>query len=218
MGGAKCQGSPSAPFSESFCCPLERSRTVGTGLPQGNGGRKIGEVRRARGGAGELKIRPALEADLSAIARIEAESYSNPWHPDTFGTLLRRNRAKILVAEDGEGGVAGYGVYWWVLEQAELANLAVQADQRGRGVGGAILDRTLLVAADQGIESIFLEVRVSNESARRLYASRGFRQISVRKGYYQNPKEDALILVRSLGTGAEESGEVGDGPFGSIRM
>lgn len=155
-----------------------------------------------------------MEVDLSAIAGIEAEVYSNPWHPDTFRSLLRQDRAKILVAEDETGGVAGYAVYWWVLEQAEVANLAVRGDQQGLGFGGAILDRAMLMAANQGIESVFLEVRVSNESARRLYASRGFRQISVREGYYQNPKEDALILVRSLGPGATDGGEEGPEPLG----
>jgi ribosomal protein S18 acetylase RimI-like enzyme len=67
------------------------------------------------------------------------------------------------------------------------------------------------MAGSQGVESIFLEVRVSNEPARRLYASRGFRQISVREGYYQNPKEDALILVRSLGLVAAGRGKEGKG-------
>lgn len=160
----------------------------------------------------------ALEAHLSGIAGIEAEAYSNPWHPDTFRSLLRQDRAKILVAEDEEGGVAGYAVYWWVLEQGELANLAVRGDQRGRGLGGAILDKAMAMAVDQGIESVFLEVRESNDPARRLYRSRGFRQISVRKGYYQNPREDALILVRDLCPAAEEGGEAGDGPFGFVRM
>jgi ribosomal-protein-alanine N-acetyltransferase len=157
------------------------------------------------------EIRLATEADLPAIAEIEASAYSNPWHPDTFRSLLRQSRAKVLVAEDKDGGVAGYAVYWWVLEQAELANLAVRGDQQGQGLGGAILDRALLMAGSQGVESVFLEVRVSNESARRLYASRGFRQISVREGYYQNPKEDALILVRNLRTVAAERREEGKG-------
>ena len=152
-------------------------------------------------------IRPASEADLPAIAGMEASLYSNPWHPDTFRSLLRQERAKILVAEDPDGNVVGYAVYWWVLEQAELANLAVRGDQQGRGLGGKILDRALLMAVNQGIESVFLEVRVSNVPARRLYASRGFLKISVRKGYYQNPREDALILVRDLGPAAREEGE-----------
>lgn len=160
----------------------------------------------------------ALEVDLSAIAGIEAAVYSNPWHPDTFRALLQQDRAKVLVAEDEDGGVAGYAVYWWVLEQAELANLAVRPDQQGRGLGGTILDQALAMAGNQGIESVFLEVRVSNEAARRLYSGRGFRQVSVRKGYYQNPKEDALILVRSLGPGTIEGGGRGEESSHGDRM
>ncbi len=145
-----------------------------------------------------VSLRWAGPSDLEAIARIETESYSNPWHPDSFGSLLRRDRARLLVAEVPAGGVVGFAVFWWVMDQAELANLAVENGYRGRGIGGALLDRVLAEAAAVGAGTIFLEVRVSNDDARRLYTGRGFTRISIRRGYYQNPKEDAWILARAL--------------------
>ena len=75
------------------------------------------------GKGGALKIRVALEVDLSAVAGIEAEVYSNPWHPDTFRSLFRQDRARILVAEDEAGGVAGYAVYWWVSRAGGIGQL-----------------------------------------------------------------------------------------------
>ena len=145
-----------------------------------------------------VKIRPAIPTDLDAIAELELHSFSNPWHPDTFRSLLKQPRALVLAAEDPIQGVVGYAVLWWVLDQGELANLAVGEDQRGRGIGSSLLDRAVTHAMSQGVESLFLEVRVSNESALGLYKSRGFAQISIRRGYYQNPPEDALVLVKHL--------------------
>lgn len=146
-----------------------------------------------------ITIRQAAEPDLEAIAALEAQSFSNPWHPDTFRSLLTQERARILVGEDPDQGVVGYAVVWWVLEQAELANLAVGEEFQGRGIGSALLDKVIEFAGMRGIETLFLEVRMSNETAFRLYEKRGFQQIAVRKGYYQNPREDARILAKTLG-------------------
>ena len=157
-----------------------------------------------------MKIRPAIPADLGAIAELELNSFSNPWHPGTFRSLLQQPRAMVLAAEDPIEGVVGYAVLWWVLDQGELANLAVAEEHRGRGIGSSLLDRALTHATSQGVESLFLEVRVSNESALGLYKGRGFVQISSRSGYYQNPREDALVLVKHMAPAFRtEGGAVG---------
>lgn len=145
-----------------------------------------------------MSIRRAQAADLSAVAAIEAQAFSNPWPPETLLSLMARGRVLLLVAEDPEDGVVGYAVSWWVLDQAELANLAVRQDHQGRGIGSALLDGILAEIREKGVESVFLEVRVSNERARGLYLSRGFTQIAVRADYYENPREDARILVKAL--------------------
>jgi ribosomal-protein-alanine acetyltransferase len=152
----------------------------------------------APGGSGAVRIRPAEHRDLAAMALIESRSFSNPWHPQTFRSLISRDRALVLVAEDPEAGVVGYAVSWWVLDQAELANIAVGEEHRGRRIGLDLLDRTLDEMRERGVERIFLEVRMSNEGAHRLYLARGFTQVAVRSDYYRNPREDARILVKRL--------------------
>jgi len=155
------------------------------------------------GGAGARPFSPAWirragAADLGAMVRIESRSFSNPWHPRIFRSLITRERAIVLVAEMPEDGVVGYAVSWWVLEQAELGNIAVREDCRGRGIGSALLDRVLEEIRERGVESVFLEVRMSNARAHALYLARGFIQIAVRADYYRNPMEDARVLVKHL--------------------
>lgn len=143
-------------------------------------------------------IRRARAEDVDAVAAIEAAAFSNPWHPHTFRSLIHQNRALITVAEAPWGEILGYSVAWWVMEQGELANLAVKEEHRGRGIGAALLDRVLLDLQEAGVESLFLEVRMSNQGALALYRSRGFTQVALRRDYYRNPREDARILVRGL--------------------
>ena len=83
-------------------------------------------------------------------------------------------------------------------DEAEIANLAVADDERGQGVGAALLDAVLQAAEARGSASIYLEVRESNSVARRLYGSRGFSAVGRRRGYYRRPSEDALILSKSV--------------------
>ncbi len=143
-------------------------------------------------------IRPATPDDVEAVAAIEAMAFSNPWHAQTFRSLIRRNGALIAVAEADWGEILGYSVAWWVQDQAELANLAVKENFRGWGIGSALLDRVLLDLKDLGVDSLFLEVRFSNERAFALYRSRGFSEVAVRKDYYRNPRENARILQKDL--------------------
>lgn len=159
-------------------------------------------------GPGGVRLRPALVADLATIAEIERGSFSNPWQPDTFRSLLNQDRCRVVVAEDPAAGVVGYAVLWWVLDQGELANLAVEKGHQKLGIGSTLLDEVVAYAESQGVKSLFLEVRVSNEPAYRLYSHRGFVQISVRKGYYQNPREDARILVKHLSPSPGNGDEV----------
>jgi ribosomal-protein-alanine N-acetyltransferase len=164
------------------------------------------EVEEGVAGAMTVTIRLALPSDLPDISAIEVLSFSNPWHPDTFRSLLTRDRVRVLAAAH-DGNVIGYAVLWWVLDQGELANLAVHPEFQGKSVGSRLLDRVLTEAKAVGIESLFLEVRKSNETARRLYARRGFVQVSMRRGYYRNPPEDACVLVRTLGPAADVEAE-----------
>lgn len=154
-----------------------------------------------------LRIRSMAEADLPAVLAIENDSFTSPWSPGSFRTLLGRQDATLLVAEEAEGPrgageppapLVAYAVFWSVLEQGELANLAVRPDRRGQGIGSALLDRVLELARLRGIRTVYLEVRASNEGARALYRSRDFEEMGRRKDYYRAPREDALVLRKEL--------------------
>jgi ribosomal-protein-alanine N-acetyltransferase len=132
------------------------------------------------------------------VAAIEAQSFSNPWQPDTFRSLISQNRAYIPVAEAEDGSIVGYAVFWWAADQGELANLAVQESYQGQGIGSALLNLVLERAREERLVKLFLEVRRSNERAMELYRSRGFTQVGVREGYYRRPLEDALIFERPI--------------------
>ena len=147
-------------------------------------------------------IRRATRRDVPRVVEIERESFSDPWTAGAFRSAVDEERLDFLVAEHA-GRVVGYAVSWCVMDEAELANLAVAVDARGAGVGGALLDAVIAAARQSGADSMHLEVRESNAAARALYASRGFQAVGRRRRYYRAPVEDALILRASL---AEESG------------
>lgn len=147
---------------------------------------------------GELVIRPMVSADIPAVVAIEEEAFTTPWRFDTFRSLLSRAEVELAVAESPGVGLAAYAVLWCIGDHGELANIAVRHDLRGDGLGAALLDYVVERAAQRGVERLFLEVRVSNKRAAGMYQRRGFEEIGRRKGYYDLPKEDALVLVKRL--------------------
>ena len=144
-----------------------------------------------------LSLRPMTSSDVPEVARIETTAFSTPWSEGTFRSLLDRSGVELWVAE-WEDQLAAYAILWKVLDEGELANIAVRRDLQGRGIGSGLLSRMLEVAEDSGVRSLYLEVRESNGRAREMYARRGFHEIGVRKGYYEGPHEDARVLKKSL--------------------
>jgi [ribosomal protein S18]-alanine N-acetyltransferase len=148
----------------------------------------------------EVALRPMTPADIPAVLAIEYDSYSVPWSESTFRGLLRRRDAEMIVAEGG-GRVIGYAIFWTVLDQSELGNVAVTPQWRGQGIGQQLVAEVLRRAESRGVREVFLEVRPSNASARRLYEAFGFSQVGRRRNYYQEPVEDALVLRRPIRNG-----------------
>ena len=150
-------------------------------------------------------VRPALRRDLGAVMDIESASFSDPWSIEAFESSLALPHFRFLVAlrQEGEAPAGGEVIDGYVLAMAlgpegEIADIAVAVGGRGRGVGGVLLDAGLRALVAAGVGSVFLEVRESNEAARRLYASRGFIEQGRRRGYYRHPSEDALVLRREI--------------------
>lgn len=147
----------------------------------------------------ELVLRAAHADDLSSIVAIESACFrADPWPRESFDAFLDRPNAVFVVAATQDGGpVAGYAVLLSAADEAEILNLAVAHHHRCNGVGSALLQHVLKAAAGEGVRSVYLEVRDSNSSARRLYASHGFIEVGRRRRYYERPTEDALILQRA---------------------
>lgn len=143
------------------------------------------------------RLRAARASDIDAIVAIEQASFGDPWNRNAFADLLDEPRVCFLLAERG-GVVCGYVVAWFVLDEGEIGNLAVSESSRRQGIGALLLDGAIRAAAAADIESLYLEVRDSNMSARALYASRGFAEIGRRRDYYRRPREDALVLRLSI--------------------
>ena len=143
-----------------------------------------------------IALRSARVRDLEAILTIEHRVFSDPWSPESFAPEFDDPYSWFCVAEI-DGVLVGYVIARIVARQGEIANIAVDPVHQGTGLGGTLLDAAMDAAAAAECEAVWLEVRVSNEPARRLYGSRGFEPIGRRRAYYRTPVEDALVLRRS---------------------
>ena len=137
------------------------------------------------------------EADLNGVLEIEEASFNNPttraWYE---GELQREDVCFIYVIRTPDVPVAGFCAFWKVAEQLHINNLAIRPELRGRGLGSRLLKAVLAAAAGMGADHATLEVRRSNTAAMQLYLHAGFHEAGVRRNYYNQPVEDALVLVR----------------------
>ena len=147
----------------------------------------------------EVIVRAARRDDVDDIAVIERRAFADPWSMASFRALFGNPLVYFAVAEDAvTGQLFGYVVAWVVVDEAEIANLAVSDAARRVGIGAQLLDHAIDAARKRNGRVVFLEVRESNHAARALYASRGFEVAGRRAKYYRKPVEDALVLRRAL--------------------
>ena len=144
-----------------------------------------------------LSFRVMRLPDLPRVLEIELQCFTMPWSEATFRGLLRRSDADLYVAEH-DHQIVGYAVFWAVLDQGELGNVSVAPGWRRRGIGHGLVRTVLARARERGVRDVFLEVRVSNTGAQRLYENYGFAEVGRRKNYYLEPLEDALVMRREL--------------------
>lgn len=130
---------------------------------------------------------------VSQIAQLEAQCFSDPWSEKSIASELENPLSLWLVAEE-DGQVWGYVGSQTVLDESDMMNVAVDPRFRRQGIARALIETLIAELSKMGSRCLRLEVRVSNENARALYARMGFQQLGLRKNYYHNPKEDALIL------------------------
>jgi len=144
-----------------------------------------------------MNIRPMLLTDIPQIVAIEHVSFPSPWSAELFEAELKRPMARYFAAEE-EGRILGYMGYWEVPGEAHIISLAVEPAARRRGVARALIAHCMGFASRKGAGIATLEVRAGNEAGKALYGSEGFRTVAIRRKYYQDNQEDAVVMIREL--------------------
>jgi ribosomal-protein-alanine N-acetyltransferase len=144
-----------------------------------------------------VHIRRMTLADLRSVIEIDRQSFSMPWSESTYRNELMANPAAYLYVaeEEGQETVIGYIGFWFIVDEAHISTLAVDARYRRQGIGRRLLQTALFEAARLGAEIVSLEVRASNGAALQLYRDFGFQLQERRAGYYQDNGEDALYML-----------------------
>ena len=143
-----------------------------------------------------MEIRRARPDDAPAIAEIEELSFSDPWdRKDIFSYICSDTGMCFVAAEDGKP--IAYLIGRLIAPEGEIYRVAVAPHKRQRGVGYRLLDYAVKTSKGQGLEILFLEVRSRNIPARKLYTAYGFKEIGVRKNYYKDPQDDAIVMLRA---------------------
>lgn len=145
----------------------------------------------------DYMIRKMTDQDIDRIMVIEVESFSLPWSKQSYVSELKNDFANYLVC-DCEGKVAGYGGIWVVFEEAHITNIAIAGDYRGAGMGKTLMLELEKVARTKKALRILLEVRPTNEAARHMYKSLGYVDTGLRKAYYSDNGEDAILMTKFL--------------------
>lgn len=140
-----------------------------------------------------LLIREMEASDVEAVSKIESETFSMPWSARDFLEMVEADYAYYYVAE-ADGTLAGCCGIRNMAGEGEITNVVVAANYRKKGIGRKMMEYMLERAKENGMGDCTLEVRVSNEPAIRLYESLGFKGEGVRPGFYDKPREDALIM------------------------
>ena len=142
-----------------------------------------------------IEIRELQDADIEILAQMEAEAFSMPWTAQDFRGLLERSYCFYLVAlADGE--IAGCCGYTDLCGEADIDNVVVGSRYRNQGVAQAMLEELIARGEARGVEAFTLEVRVSNAAGIHIYQKYGFRSEGIRPGFYEKPREDAMIMWR----------------------
>jgi [ribosomal protein S18]-alanine N-acetyltransferase len=156
---------------------------------------------------GGAVLRSMTTADLDVILALELEAFGEEaWsRPMLEGELEQQPASRhYLVAQDADGTVIGYAGLLAAGTQADVVTIAVSRDRQQRGTGSALLAALLAEARRRRCTEVFLEVRVDNLTAQRLYTARGFEQVGLRRGYYQPSGADALVMRLDLAQAEQE--------------
>jgi ribosomal-protein-alanine N-acetyltransferase len=134
------------------------------------------------------------EEDIDQVLEIEHASFTTPWSREAFYNELNMNKFAIYIVLEVDKKVVGYCGVWVVIDEAHVTNIAILPEYRGRKLGEALMQQLFDVARTMGAKSMTLEVRVTNYIAQSMYRKFGFQKGGLRKNYYTDNQEDALVM------------------------
>lgn len=141
-----------------------------------------------------IKISLMRESDIKEAHEIEVASFTTPWSEFLFLKDVKENPNSVFLAAKEDGKIVGYGGFWIILDEMNIVNLAVRSSDRKKGIGSRILTELLKEGMQKGAKVATLEVRESNLAAQKLYEKFGFKVIAIRKKYYQDKDENAVVM------------------------
>ena len=142
-------------------------------------------------------IRKMQEKDVDGVYAVECDVFTSPWPKNLFEKELEMEFSTYLIIEH-EGVICAYAGFWFIIDEAQVTNIAVRKAYQGKGIGRQLVEALIFEAVVKGADSMFLEVRASNERAQVLYKSLGFTEYGIRNAYYADNGEDAMLMRKDL--------------------
>jgi len=146
----------------------------------------------------DINIRNMTECDIDDVLEIEKLSFTTPWTRQAFESEIKNNLLSKYIVAEGEGIILGYAGMWMIMDEIHITNVAVHPDYRGQGIGNGLIEAIINLCIERNMRAITLEVRVSNHVAKSLYKKYGFIEAGIRRGYYSDTKEDAIIMWKEI--------------------
>jgi len=140
-----------------------------------------------------MNIEKVAMDDIKEMLKIEKKSFASHWSRQTFIDEFSADNGHYIAVKDGKK-ICGYTGFRHVLDEGHITTLAVHPKCRKKGIGTGLIERLIADAKEKGLKKLFLEVRQSNIAAQKIYKKLGFKVLDRRREYYQNPKEDALVM------------------------
>lgn len=142
-----------------------------------------------------MTFREMTVEDLEQVEAIDQDLFTDPWSKEGFLSFLMKDNTMMFVVEE-KGDLLGFSSLMYALDEGDVLNIGVRKDRQREGIGQFMMDSMMRMAAGIGVNIIHLEVRESNETAIRMYERLGFERDGIRKNYYQNPKENAILMTK----------------------
>ena len=144
-----------------------------------------------------VNVRKMTVEDVDGVFEVEKSCFEDYWSKNSFLDELKNPNARYLVAET-DGKIVGYIGIWLIIDEGHITNVAVHKDYRGRKIGNELMKKMTELCKGNYIKAMTLEVRKSNDVAQNLYKKYGFKLAGIRKEYYSDNKEDAMIMWNQL--------------------